>query len=455
MVIEFKLPDLGEGVAEGEIVKWLVNEGQSIKEDEPMVEVMTDKATVQIPSPTSGTVKQILAKEGQTVKVGTNLVVLENSSKSENGGSANQPRRTDSTASDVGSIPRTQISTNKEQQKQGPEATPAQRAIATPSTRKLARDLGVDIERIQGTGPSGRVTEEDVKKAAAGQPSPRAPAPQQQQTVFEADQMRPPITLPSRKTGESIIEAPTKTIAGSEIQEERVPIHGIRKRIADKMLKSSQGTASVTHVDEVDFTQLIALREASKPLAESRKVKLTFLPFIIKAVVASLDQFPYFNATIDDERQEFIIKRYYNIGVATDTPNGLIVPVVKNADKKTIFEIASEIERLSEDAREGKILLQDLQGGTFTITNIGTLGGMISTPIINVPEVAILGVHKIQKKPVVVNNEIVIRDMAFVALTFDHRIVDGADAARFASRVKYYLENPGIIFLEETEDKKE
>jgi 2-oxoglutarate dehydrogenase complex dihydrolipoamide succinyltransferase (E2) component len=451
MVIEFKLPDLGEGVAEGEIVKWLVKEGQNIKEDEPMVEVMTDKATVQIPSPTSGTVKQILAKEGQTVKVGTNLVVLENLSKTGNGGSASQLKH-DDPSHDIERTTQLQTSGGMSQlPKQVPEAMPAQRAIATPSTRKLARDLGVDIDRIQGTGPSGRVTEDDVKKASGGQVSPSVPAPQQQ-TISVVDRS-PSASLPSRKEYEPVMQAATQTLSKSEAKEVRVPIQGIRKRIAEKMLKSSQGTASVTHVDEVDFTQLIALREAAKPLAEPKKAKLTFLPFIIKAVVASLDRFPYFNATIDDEKQEFVIKRYYNIGVATDTPNGLIVPVVKNADKKTIFEIANEIERLSEEARSGKIQLQDLQGGTFTITNIGTLGGMISTPIINVPEVAILGVHKIQKKPVVFNNEITIRDMAFIALTFDHRIVDGADAARFATRVKYYLESPGMIFLEKTENK--
>jgi pyruvate/2-oxoglutarate dehydrogenase complex dihydrolipoamide acyltransferase (E2) component len=231
-------------------------------------------------------------------------------------------------------------------------------------------------------------------------------------------------------------------------REERTAIHGIRKVISEKMMKSSQGTASVTHVDEVDFTALVSLREAAKPLAESRKVKLTYLPFIMKAVVTTLKQFPYFNASIDDDRKEIVVKHFYNIGFAADTPNGLIVPVVKDADKKDIFAIAAEIEKLSESARNGKIELHDLQGGTFTITNIGTLGGVISTPIINVPEVAILGVHKIEKKPVVRANEIVIRDVGFVALTFDHRIVDGADAARFTTKLKQYLESPALIFLE-------
>jgi 2-oxoglutarate dehydrogenase complex dihydrolipoamide succinyltransferase (E2) component len=449
MVIEFKLPDLGEGVAEGEIVKWLVNEGQNIKEDEPMVEVMTDKATVQIPSPTTGTVKQILAKEGQTVKVGTNLVVLENSSKGDNVGSVarlkvSPPNRINESVSQQAISPRAE-----HLQQQAHDLSSTQRVVATPATRKLARDLNVDIERVQGTGPSGRILEEDVRKAAS-MTSTKA-AVQQQQTLSVVDQGRSPPSSLGQRTGQ-LPSVALQTASADALSEERVPIHGVRKRIAEKMLKSSQETASVTHIDEVDFTPMIALREASKSLAESRKVKLTFLPFVIKAVVTALEQFHYFNATIDEEKQEFIVKHYYNIGIATDTPSGLIVPVVKNADKKSIFQIAGDIERLSEDARNGKIQLQDLQGGTFTITNIGTLGGVISTPIINVPEVAILGVHKIQKRPVVVNNEIVIRDMAFVALTFDHRIVDGADAARFTSRLKNYLENPAIMFLKESED---
>lgn len=433
MVLEFKLPDLGEGVAEGEIVKWLVNEGQQIKEDEPMVEVMTDKATVQIPSPASGTVKQILAKEGQTVKVGTNLVVLDNSGGKDGGSVGAQ------TAQKIAPEKREEKPATPERRTESVQqpqmAQAAQQVIATPATRKLARDLGVDIEKVSGSGPGGRIREEDVKRSASVPRQPQGPTQQtmQQQVERPVEQARPRQAVPQ---------------AQPSANEERVPIHGIRKRISEKMLKSSQTTAAVTHIDEVDFTELVALRDATKPLAESQNVKLTYLPFIMKAVTTALKQFPFFNASIDDQSQEFIVKRYYNIGFATDTPNGLIVPVVKNADRKNIFEIATEIERLSEEARSGKIQLQDLQGGTFTITNIGALGGVMSTPIINVPEVAILGVHKIQKKPVVLKNEIAIRDIAYVALTFDHRIVDGADAARFTSKVKQYLENPSLIFVE-------
>lgn len=407
MVVEFKLPDLGEGVAEGEIVKWLVSEGQDINEDQPMVEVMTDKATVQIPSPAKGKVKQIFAKEGQTVKVGTVLVILDSM-----GGAATpalQPKQQAST-------PQVRAEAHSE---------PGQsRALATPALRKLARDLGVDIELVHGSGVGGRIVEDDLRKA----PSPKGQGQPQALQVEESKSV--PVTTPIGQ------------------REEHIPIHGIRKRIAEKMLKSSTGTAAVTHMEEIDFTELVSLREKSKPMAEANGVKLTFLPFIIKTIVAALKLFPYFNASMDDEKQEIVIKHYYNIGFATDTPNGLIVPVVKDADRKNLLQIAKEIEGLSEAARRGKIRLEDLQGGTFTITNIGPLGGIMSTPIINVPEVAILGLHKIQKRPVVRDNQIVIREVANVALTFDHRIVDGADAARFTSTLVKYLENPGLLLLE-------
>ena len=289
----------------------------------------------------------------------------------------------------------------------------------------------MDIESISGSGPGGRISEEDVRSAAALGKSAKDRGSFLDSTEFRSQRYR------SR--------CPQKV---SSEREEQVPLHGIRKRIAEKMSRSKHTAAHVTHIDEVDFSELIALRENLKPTAEKRNVKLTFLPFIMKAAVVALKEFPYFNSSMDDEKQEIILKHYYNVGFATDTPNGLIVPVVKDADKKSLLQLAKEIEELSVRAREGKIALEDIQGGTFTITNIGTLGGMISTPIINVPEVAILGVHKIQKKPVVRENQIVIRDVAFVALSFDHRVVDGADAARFTSRLISVLQNPGLMILE-------
>jgi len=427
LIREFKLPDLGEGVAEGEIVKWLVREGDSVSEDQPMVEVMTDKATVQIPSPTTGKVGKILTREGQAVKVGDVLVTFE-----ETGGSTGQVQGP--------SISKATPSSG-ELQKTEPLRTPGTGVVATPATRKLARDLNINMESISGSGPRGRITDDDVRKAASGAGQKVVVSERTPQPSFQSSQtqvFRPPSTTMNQ----------TSSTKMTLEREERVPIHGIRKRIAEKMAKSVHTAAHVTHIDEVDFTQLIALREKAKPAAEKQNVKLTFLPFIMKAAVASLREFPYFNASVDDEKQEIIVKHYYNIGFAADTPNGLIVPVVKDVDKKSIFEIARDLTDLSEKARDGKIALEEIQGGTFTITNIGTLGGMISTPIINSPEVAILGVHKIQKKPVVRDDQIVIRDVSFVALSFDHRIVDGADAARFTSKMITILENPGLLMMD-------
>jgi len=437
---DFKLPDLGEGVAEGEIVKWLVHEGDSVSEDQPMVEVMTDKATVQIPSPMTGKVGKIVAKEGQVAKVGDVLVTLDD------GGSS-------STKTDVAQKVPSNIQTATSI---GSATQPAQAAprptgigiVATPATRKLARDLGVNIESVAGSGPGGRITDDDVRKATGAQRT-AAPVSQQatgqslgqQQKQVQVQAAASPAPMPQ------ISQALTAPVVKAGQAEERIPIHGIRRRIAEKMSKSLHTAAQVTHVDEVDYTQLIGLREKLKPLAEQQGVKLTFMPFIMQAAVACLKEFPYFNSSIDEERQEIILKHYYNIGFATDTPNGLIVPVVKDVDKKSILQIARELADLSEKARTGRIALDEIQGGTFTVTNIGTLGGLISTPIINIPEVAILGIQKIQKRPVVRENEIVIRDISFISLSFDHRVVDGADAARFATRLISILENPGLFTL--------
>ena len=407
---EFKLPDLGEGIAEGEIVKWLVSEGDAIKEDQPMVEVMTDKATVQIPSPVSGKIGKILAKEGDTVKVGATVVVLDSEVEHRTSATAEQKTMPASPTQtqQISSIPDTG------------------RYVATPATRKLARELNVEIAKIRGTGPAGRITDEDVRQAAS----------------VRQESKPGPAMVPVQPAAQQPVAAP------SGAREERMPIRGIRKRIAERMTKSLQSSAQVTHIDEVDFTQLGALREKLKPVAESKGVKLTYMPFIMKAAVSALRTFPFFNATIDDEKQEIVVKHYYNIGFASDTSNGLLVPVVKDVDRKSILEIAKDIEDLSAKAREGKISLEEIQGGTFTVTNIGTLGGTGSTPIINSPEVAIIGIHKIQKRPVVREGQIVIRDVANVALTFDHRLVDGADAARFTSKIIEILENPGLLLLD-------
>jgi pyruvate dehydrogenase E2 component (dihydrolipoamide acetyltransferase) len=428
MAFEFKLPDIGEGVHEGEIVKWLVKEGDFVREDQPMVEVMTDKATVEIPAPRAGKILKLNAKEGEVVKVGSVLVIIE-----EIGEAKAEPKREPLAVSAAPPpqpepVAATASATAPAVTVSPPSPTPTQRVLATPATRKLARELGVDISQIHGTGPGGRVTDEDVRRFAATRtaspPPPPAPAPKPTAPAY------------------------TPSAVVTDRREERIPLRGIRKRIAEHMHQSKSTAAHFTYVDEVDMTELIQLREQMRPLAEQKGVKLTYLPFIVKASVAALKEMPLLNASLDEATGEIVLKKYYNIGIATATEDGLLVPVVKDADRKSLLEIASEIERLAKAAREGKIALSDLQGGTFTITSLGALGGLFATPIINYPEVAILGIHEIKRRPVVRDDQIVIRDIMYLSLSFDHRLIDGDVGARFCKKIIGYLENPKLLFLE-------
>jgi pyruvate dehydrogenase E2 component (dihydrolipoamide acetyltransferase) len=392
MTFEFRLPDIGEGVVEGEILKWMAGEGDSIKEDQPLVEVMTDKVNVQIPAPRSGRVVQILVKEGDVAKVGQTIMVIDDGN---HGGPPANP------APIPPPTPQTPMSPP-------PQATPpSQGVLATPATRKLARELGVDISGVQGSGPQGRITDQDVRRSASRSwPGPATVA----------------------------VQAPASP-AGARGKEELVPLRGVRKTISERMLKSLLTTAQVTHVDEADMTELVLLRDAFKGSAEKRGVHLTYIPFIIKALVPALKEFPYINSSLDEQAANIILKKYYNIGMATDTEQGLVVPVVRDVDKKDIFELAAEIEKLAEKARRGQLTLDEVHGSTFTITNVGAIGGLFATPIVNVPEVAILGLHKIAKRPVVRDGKIEVRDTTYLSLSFDHRVVDGAYAARFTSHV--------------------
>jgi len=410
MVFEFKLPDVGEGVAEGEVVKWLVKEGAEVKENQPLVEIMTDKVNVEISSPKKGTILKLNAKEGEVVKVGQVLLVIgEKGEQAPTGPAPSTPATPAQVAAKPAEVTRTATVV--------PAAAPKkpQEILATPSTRKLARDLGVDLAIVQGTGPGGRITDDDVRR-------------------FKESGRRPAAVA---------VTVPTK--AGVE---ERVPLRGIRRKIAEHMIKSTHTAAHVSHVDEVDMTEVVHLREKAKVSAEKRGVKLTYLPFIIKALIPALKQYPYLNASLDDEREEIILKKYYNIGIATNTEQGLVVPVIKDADHKSITQLAEEVAKLSERARTGQLTLDEIQGSTFTITNVGAIGGVFATPIINYPEVAILGVHKITKRPVVKDNQIVIRDMTYFSVSFDHRVLDGAMAAQFMTVIKQYLEDPKLLLLE-------
>lgn len=425
---EFKLPDIGEGVHEGEIVKWMVKEGDAIKENDPMVEVMTDKVTVEIPSPFTGKVLKILAKEGETVNVGSVII-----SVGEEGEAAPAPAQIEAAAPKPEAPP-----------PPPPEPTALGMVLATPAIRKIARDMGVDISKVRGTGPMGRVTEDDIKqfsvKPAAPPTAAEAPPP-----ILASAPPAPAIAPPIPSPAPPVPSPPEEKPAAAN--EERIPLRGIRKRIAEKMHKSVTTAAHFGYADEVDMTNIVHLRERLEEMAERKKVRLTYLPFVIKAVTAALKEYPILNSSLDDERQEIVIKKYCNVGVATATDQGLVVPVIKDADKKDIWQLAKEIEQLAGDARSGKLKLEDVTGGTITITSLGAQAGVIASPVINWPEAAIISVNKIEKRPVVVNDQVVIRQMMYLSLSFDHRIVDGHVGAAFTSVMIKYLEHPALLFV--------
>lgn len=404
---EFRFPDLGEGIHEGTIVKWHVHEGDEVKADQVLAEVETDKAVVEIPSPHSGTVLKINFQEGQIVKVGEVLVMI--GTPGESAGAKPQGLAQAAPAASGGRQPLPP-----------PARTVMGHHLATPATRKLARELGVDIEKVQGTGPGGRVTDYDVNRAALPKPSPQT-------------------TLAEHKP--SLASAP-------EPGDERIPLTHMRKVIAERMVYSKTHIPHACGMDYVDVTRLSEIREKEKKSFAPRGVKLTYLPFIVKAVTIALREMPRFNAQFDEEAGELIIKKRHNIGIAVDTPEGLMVPVIKDVESKSIIEIAMEIERLAAGARDRKLRLDEIRGGTFTITNVGSVGGMYSTPIINPPEVAIMGVHRIKELPLVVEGRVVSRLVMGISLCFDHRVSDGAEATQFMNVVMRHLEDPDLMLVD-------
>lgn len=415
-VYEWKLPDVGEGIHEAEIVRWLVAPGDVVDPDQPILEIQTDKASVDIPSPVAGRVDKILAEEGQMVTVGTVVIVFDAAGEASGSGSAGtsqEPAPTTSPAQTVSSAEPT------------PGAgSPSRRALATPAVRKLARELGVDIQRVPGSGERGRVLADDVRSFKEG---PTTPAP----AVEPRPKSQPAKPLPN---------------SGDDV---RVPLRGTRRAIAEHMVRSKFTAPHVSTMDETDVSALVALRQEMKPAAEAASVKLTYLPFIIKAVVAALRRYPYLNASLDDAAQEIVLKPYYHIGIAVDDPEGLVVPVIRDADKKSLLELAREIQDLTERAHQRALARDEMTGSTFTITNYGSFGGMFATPVINYPEVGIFGTGRIQKKALVLDDDsIVVRPVMTVCLTFDHRVVDGGTAGRFTNQVMRYLRRPTELFLE-------
>ncbi len=459
----FRLPELGEGIHEGEIVKWHVQPGDSVEEDQVIMEVQNDKAVVEVPSPVKGKVIELKVTEGTVSVVGDPLIEFEVEGEIPNlpdhgHGSAPAAEAAPAPAADkmepgcdIGS----QVSANANQALETPMAQATATAVAapidrkhvlaTPSVRKYAREKGVQLTLVPGTGKLGRITREDVDRFVSG--GAVAPSAQAVETAAPAATEAPAATAPTGVA--QAASAPTVHYSAQAGElEERVPLKGIRKAIAKAMVKSAYTAPHVTIFDEVDVTALVAMRKDAKPLAEERGVKLTYLPMIVKAVVAGLKKFPELNASIDEEKQEIIYKKYYNIGIATSTEDGLLVPIVKAADSKSIFHIAGEISELAKKSRDRKASADELKGSTFSITNIGSAGGMFFTPIINYPEVAILGVGRISEKPVVKNGEIVVGQMLHLSLSFDHRLVDGEPAQRFVNYVKQLLENPTLLVME-------
>ncbi|MDJ1432603.1 dihydrolipoamide acetyltransferase family protein [Halostagnicola sp. A-GB9-2] len=556
MVHEFKLPDVGEGVAEGELVSWLVEEGEAVSEDQPVAEVETDKALVEVPSPVDGSVRELRAEEGEIVPVGDVIITFDvegeetadASTDAEDGDSASETADSTVTA-DSGSDSKssTEAEPAGDPGATGGDieevATPEGRIFAPPRVRRTAREEGIDLESVQGSGPGGRITEGDVRAAAdgsaetdsvtqaasgssgettssadsasSGGASASASAASgneaeatdssavadaasevtQSRTHVESADRDQTLAVPATRrlaeeegididavptdetrdgepfvTPEAIEEYATMqrqaqeadaaavSSAGSAAdefegeRERREPFKGVRKAIADAMVESKYSAPHVTHHDEVDVTELVEIRERLKPRAEAQGIKLTYMPFITKAVVAALEEFPEMNAVIDEENEEVVYRNYYNIGVATATDVGLMVPVVDDADGKGLLQIASETNELVQKARERSISPDELQGSTFTITNVGGIGGEYATPILNYPESGILAIGEIKRKPRVVTDEdgtesIEPRSVMTLSLSFDHRLIDGAVGARFANALMEYLEDPELLLL--------
>jgi len=415
----FRLPDVGEGIAHAEIVEYLVKVGDTVKADQPVVRIETDKAVVELPAPASGTVVEIPFAPGATVSVGDPLLVLEVEGIAEAAPAepvAPKPVAPGPTAP-TPAVPTAPVAAASAP----PGGPPAQDILATPHTRKLARELKVDIGTVVGTGPHGRITDDDVRRAVAqaAPPPPKAPTA-------------------------AAVQAPAT--AGFDFEKygptTRVPLKGVRKRIAEVMVRSVSTIPHVTHGDEADVTDLLQVVERERALAESRNVKLTLLSFVAKAAAASLRKFPILNSSLDEETGDLVYKDYVHIGIATDTEAGLLVPVIRDVDRKSVLQIAADLQELSRKARERSIDIEELRGGSFTITNVGVIGGTWATPIILHPQVAILGCMKAAQKPVVRDGEIVIRTLMPIVLSFDHRVLDGAESARFITYIKALLEDP-------------
>jgi pyruvate dehydrogenase E2 component (dihydrolipoamide acetyltransferase) len=502
MAYEFRFPDIGEGISEGEILAWKVNEGDLIAQDQTIAEIETDKAVVELPAPKAGRVLNLHGSEGDVIKVGDVVATIDESAAitapsagvaatapgpapTEVSGTAPGVRAPVEEVPYTGSVVGRLEEAPEEEEPAGPAGQPAPSAsvpagaaataapaapsggpLAMPSVRALAKELGVDLTTIRGTGPGGRILKQDVEdvaeKAAYGEkvavPAAEVPrvavlsAPATSEAVppsgVAAPSYAPAVAAP-------MVVAPVlRPLLGGVLGDdgagpvERVPFHGIRRTMAKHMAESVAKQAQVTTTDDADVTIIKRIREKERTVAAERGVRLTYLAFAVKACTAALQRFPRLNAVLDESLEQFVLKRYYNIGIAIDTKSGLVVPNIKDADKKSIFAIAGEIVDLVERADQRRIDLAELRGGTFTITNYGAIGGLYATPVINYPEVAILGMGRVRDVPVVREGQVVNRLMLPLSLTFDHQLIDGAEASRFLNLVIGYLEDPDLLLLE-------
>jgi pyruvate dehydrogenase E2 component (dihydrolipoamide acetyltransferase) len=451
VAFQFRLPDIGEGIHEGEIVKWFVKPGDKIQEDDVLCEVQNDKAVVEIPSPVEGTVEEILVQEGTVAVVGDVLVTFDAPGyenlqfKGDHGeeakaeGEKNTEAQVQATAEAGQEVKKEAAPVQENSGVTGAgaqpqvEADPSRRIIAMPSVRKYAREQGVNIREITGSGDNGRVMKEDIDAFKNGKTAPQQPAAQS-----EASQQNDTETTEKQKV----------SIPEGQYPETREKMSGMRKAIAKAMVKSKQTAPHVTLMDEVDVTLLVAHRKKFKEIAAQKGIKLTFLPYVVKALTSALREFPMLNTSFDDEASEIIHKHYYNIGIAADTDKGLLVPVVKDADRKSTFAISQEINELATKARDGKLAPNEMKGASCSITNIGSAGGQWFTPVINHPEVAILGIGRIAEKAIVRDGEIIAAPVLALSLSFDHRMIDGATAQHALNHIKKLLNDPELLLME-------
>lgn len=427
MAFQFRLPDIGEGIHEGEIVKWFVKAGDKISEDDPLCEVQNDKAVVEIPSPVTGTIEKVHVEEGVVAVVGDVLLTIDAPGYEDlQFHGANEPDQSEKAVAETKELAESEVKSTEKTAEMA-ETKTERRVIAMPSVRKYAREQGVDIRRVTGSGRNGRVLKADIDGYLTG------------------DHLSEDVRVQSKVAKEAAIEP---TIPGGQYLETRQKMSGIRKAIAKAMVHSKQTAPHVTLMDEVDVTKLVAHRNKYKEIASERGIKLTFLPYVVKALTSTLREYPILNTSLDEVNEEIVQKHYYHIGIAVDTEKGLFVPVIRDADRKSMFAISQEINELAVTAREGRLTSADMGSASSTITNIGSAGGQWFTPVINYPEVAILGIGRIAEKPVVQNGEIIAAPVLALSLSFDHRLIDGATAQHALNHIKRLLNDPELMLME-------